>query len=71
MGEAIFLLIGVFGGAFFGRYFLGRRRGVVNGDEKETCAYWCPDDTKKTKTCDSGDSGKCLDDLINECPGNV
>ena len=71
MSEAIFLLVGVFGGAFLGRHFFGRGGGIGGGGTKQTCAYWCDDNTKKTKTCGSGESGKCLDELIDDCPGNV
>jgi hypothetical protein len=66
MVEAIFLLIGVFAGAFLGRFFFGRNNDKIGVGEKETCAYWCGD-VKHSKTCDKGDSGKCLDDLIGKC----
>ena len=71
MVEAVFMLMGIFGGAFLGRFMFGRRGGNGTTGTKETCVYFCTDGTKKKKTCDSGDSGTCLEDLIDECPGNV
>ena len=66
MYEAIFILIGVFWGAIFGRLFFGRRGGTVATDQ--TCAYWC-NGVKHTKKCGEGAdaAGKCLDDLISDC----
>ena len=71
MGEAVFMLIGVFVGAFLGRMLFGRRGGIGIAGEKETCAYFCKDGTKKSKSCDSGDSGTCLDDLKDGCSNIV
>jgi hypothetical protein len=71
MDRAAFMFVGILSGAFLGRLLAESPGGAGSGGATETCVYFCDDGTKKTKTCNSGDSGTCLEDLINECPGNA
>lgn len=51
-------------GALLGRLLWGGRTA-----RQEECIVFCSDGTEHTKTCKSGETGDCLEELLTKCPG--
>lgn len=59
-------LVGLGLGVLVGRLLWGGRTA-----RQEECIVFCADGSEHTKTCKSGETGQCLDDLLEKCPGQV